>query len=510
MAAFVPDWSREDEVFLHRRTVDDTYGYVRGCGHDDDDDDATAARAKEQAALFSQAVELIKACRRHIRTPETARVARGSEQREALEPLWLRHFLAISVAEKGNMQLARSDVCFIALCWSRMAERPQLLGEVCWQWVALTFVEIVNISCQHTSDSRAYWPAPESWAELLEMVSAVVAVYVEGASQKRQMLLKQCEASKDGREARLQFEQLPVDLIERYTSRQEPPSLLAHLENTRRKAAAERAKGESDVREEVSEEARGAIWRNTAPELLANYVRMASRLYRSVTLHNAMVARYEKDPPYNLTPMALNQAFHWLYNKCRVDQPDEVRAHFRDLANEWFYPLGAETERYRDKRTRDDLEQPLTVLNTEIGMDLSQHLQECTLKKLVDIGSNQDALHWDALFLTLLDNVFKQRVQIHWRREYVFTTEQEVHSPALRKRMESEHYQGVTNKRPLILKLQRRFWLFEGKRLRACHNLCHAVLSWMHRVRSGFIGVLECTTDVRAVIDSVLHKNPVV
>jgi len=398
-----------------------------------------------------------------------------------VQALWRRYFEPLNLAthpcahkdgttRQNALAISYTDMGFIALC--RMWDHASRAAGATGQWIADTHMHLVSIASQHTPASRDYWPPADEWAALKARVARVVCLYMDTGPRGRVRLIEQLQES----------EFKPIDdaaLVARYQECRNPQTLQDHVERLRRKAEAARIAGkrEDEIKEDASIEAAGSLWRNTPDDLINNYVRIASRTVRKVDLDNELVHTYRTTtlaaPEFNR--WVFEGAHQWVRAKCGVEQTEEMTKLFRDTANRWWCPMGAETDRFRDKATRTDTTAPLQVLEMEIGIDMSQHLHDRSLAKLVTIASER-CVFWDALFLSLFQYYMMQSMRLDFTRDYVLY---DAHTRAAQERMRRLLFLGK-EKRPVVVRLQRRWWIHHQQQLVLCeHGLVHAILAWL-------------------------------
>lgn len=480
----------DDDVDEKQQQADD--------GSDDDDDDAASGDAslrncEAREATMRAAFRLLRACKFQLGQGDAA-AARGPEERLALEPRWQRHYEWLSAVPSvgAHFGLAPADVCFKAICHSWLCERRAAYAASSLQHLAHAHAELVVLSCQHTEEARSCWPSAEEWLRLKDRIACVVVDLLECEADERQMLVDQLSD-----DTRQHFEALPPELSRAYEARRMPPLLAHELEARRRKAEEDRARGRTkDIVDGTSEEAQGALWRNTAAELVDNFLYLSSRVWREVERQNALAARFPVEEAPRLNEQTLERMRKWVRDKCAIEQTEGLTELFRRLANESFWPLGTATRRYREARNRYDETDALTLLNEEVGVDLGQHLHDLSLRRLSEHAAAAAAhsLFWDALFLALFATTLMQRAQLDWLREYFCA---QPFSRAWRRRLVQRHYRGAL-KCPVVLPLQRRFFVFHQERLLLCSSLLQAVGVWLYLVREEFAGVLENTEDLAA------------
>ena len=408
--------------------------------------------------------------------------------RLAFEPRWMAAFESLNVC-KAATRVSGTDIGFHAICASRVAEHPQ--GDApTLQWILELHTLLAVVSVQHTSASRAYWPSPEAREELWRLAAGVVThFFVQKWPKQLKALVAELEKAPAWRP--------PDALLRLYEARHMPASLRLALEERALAAEAQRKLGKTDVRDATSEENSGALWRSSAEELVAQIVPRAARVYFKVEFDEALLRRYPPHPDaaVRFTAATAKRVRRWVRRRCRVEQVEELTELFRDTAMELFLPLGAETARTRDRETMHDVVKPLTLLEAEIGADLAQHLQDMTIGQGVGLGTlAQHPLFADAVLLALFAFACMQRLLFKWHLDYY------THAPQQkRERMDRAEFRLTDDKRPMVVRACRRYWLFDRRRMVPAGGFSHALLLWLHVVGTRHDCLLEDDQDIRAL-----------
>jgi hypothetical protein len=461
------------------------------------DVDDELVRLREQLAFVHRARAVLLTCRAH-----------PLEQLGSLAPLadrladWHDHFDDLNTVTKDSY-FSLTDMAFVAQSLTLYCESADVRAGVTIHSIAQAYVELVVIGCQHTLDAREYWPSPADWNKLKLRIAGVVAVFFDSGPRTRAELIARINSES------FAFEDMPEALRFPFLTRKTPPSLLADKEK-KRKALEDALQAGKRVsredRDEVSEEGAGLMWRNTGEELVNNFVRMAARTIHVVERHNGLWTMFTHKPAPRFTRQTIARAERWVVAKCQVEQTEELTMLFRNTANEWFWPLGAATHRFRNAYTRANKADALTVLADELGVDLSQHLHDRSLGRLDALSKETGGLYWNALFTALFVYTMRQRVRMDWLAHYFFSDL----SPQAETRIHAEHYMG-DDKRPIVLQLCRRWLVFHNKTYLDCGcSLLHAVLTWLYIVQTEFGGQLENTEDIREVCAVFLEDGHVV
>lgn len=419
--------------------------------------------------------------------------------------------LNLNLTKDKNMQRSHTDTGFIALChhW-RDEDRDE---QLCLQWIAETYTDLVILSCQHTLESRTYWPTPEAWRKLKSRVALVVVRYFNhGPVARAKFLAQMCSNDENPNHAVASFSRLDEERSAEWESRREPADLKAIIETRRRKAAKDKEEGKKVTeREEASEEMCGALWRNSAVELVDNYVRLASRVVYTVDMHARLRNLYPSRVAPRFTEATYNRVYQWVIAKCRVEQTETTTKLVRDLSNMWWCPLGTETQRYRDKDTRSDVVAPLHQLESELGVTLAQHLHDQSLTKLTEVakrhpGTDKESIFWTPLLFALFQTTVKQALNLDWLGVY-FSVMPHLREPS--KRMSDEYYK-LADKRPLVRYLERKWITFHQQHHLVCdRGGVHALLSWLYLVSNAFDGEGDQCEDFKPIIDLFLDKDSI-
>lgn len=446
---------------------------------------------EKHLAHLQNTLQLIRECHTHRSNAVTRAMPMDNvELQRKVASGWHTYFNELNA--EGMMRVSRTDMAFIALCLAQACSKPSLTQGVNLGSITQVYGDMIVLSCQHTQESRQYWPSAEEWVNLRDRISGVVVTFFDTGISARQTLIEQLNADKTVVSTNPLLPHLHI-----------PPLLAAEKEKRARKLALDKENGvKVDSREEVSEEAMGLLWRSSPEELAFNFVRVASRLVHCVEqdLHFAI----QTQMPECVLPSSIHEHVRtWVKQRCSVEQIEELTMLFRNIANEWFWPVGASTHRWRNTHTRTDLLDSLTVLNDEVGVELGQHLHDRSLARPSAIAADTKGLFWDALFMALFSYMMLQRLKLNWRELYFF---QDAHSSALAQRLASDHFMG-DEKRPVIVYLQRKYWIVYKEALAPCSDLAHSILSWLYIVRQDFGGKLENTEDVNTIIAIFLSPS---
>ncbi len=389
------------------------------------------------------------------------------------------------------MPRSGTDVIFLALCheWARPEHAPPLAeGEddrLSIEWVGDTFRQMQILACQHTAQSRAYWPTEQQWARLKHCLARVVVTYFDHSPQRHVQWVEQLDKHV--------FRGLDParDEDQRWLECVTPALLREEMEAAANKARREtEEEGAEPLREDAAEEAAGSLWRSSADELANNYVRLASRLVYVVDLQHDLLHLYPATHGVaapRFTAATYQRMYAWLVRRCAIELGEKTTEMFRDTANLWWTPLGAETHQFRDKESRDENPRPLQVFESEVGVRLGQHMHQRSGTKFVaaDVaaafpGSPTAAgpcgIFWAPLFVAVFHTHVMQATRCNWAGKFVVSAVP--HSRKWRERMEAEHIYGC-DPRPLMLPdLARRFWVFHHKQLLPCQSFAHMFLTW--------------------------------
>jgi hypothetical protein len=214
---------------------------------DDGVSDEVAVRRKQEA-LLDDAIALLDACKRHMADPVLGCMARTPDDRIRVQAGWHEHFDALNAVDKNiaNGMLAPGDIVSKAICASLCAEEPAHeldVDEDVATTVLVTNARMVVVSCQHTAESRAYWPSAEEWHALRTRIARVVTRHFGGTPADLSALaerLTERHGPTDPENAFKRYDMarvLPPDLRRAYEERRIPASLAAEHEKARIKAA---------------------------------------------------------------------------------------------------------------------------------------------------------------------------------------------------------------------------------------------------------------------------------
>ncbi len=461
--------------------------------------------------ITQRALELIRECKARWATELGRTTPMAPTSRLKLEQDWMLHFNNLNIQLLGG-DLSPSDIVFEAICWSMWCEEPPIAASFTIQWLAETNAEMVVWSCQHTEQSRVAWPTDEEFASLRKRISGVVV--------QAMLLGDRSVLTNDLLTEKIQFKTLSMDLSKAYQERKLPGVLLSRkaVDLAKRKAEAIKelmARGEdtSKVDQEVvdieaGEEYAGALWRNHAGDLVHNYVQFASRFTYKILFDNTMAARFKA--PEGSVPMRFKRPVElgvceWLRNKCRMEQPSELTEMFRVLAGESFWPLGSDTAKYRLRETKDDAVTSQTLLQNEIGIDLTQMLFDDGLVKPSVVASDTKSPYWDWMLLTMVHFALVQSVRVKWLDEYVIL---HPHTHASHRRMLKSQRFGQLNQCPVLVRLQRKWWVFQKQKLLPTTGTVNAFVTWWYKVQQRKPVELDNGEDVEKMASVFVPPNP--
>jgi hypothetical protein len=428
-------------------------------------------------AKFDSYRALQRACIAHAKlAPNTPR---DPSDWLALESEWMRNFATHAEQRVESPGASASLLGFKAWAWVQHTQSPatrepsmglQVINEV--------FVRTAVWSSQHTDAARVRWPTDLEWARFKALASDMMVHQFRAPTVDALY-----NALQDFKPAHV----TPHELEQEFEERKMPEALKVELELRRKQAERDIARGKADVKVDVSEEASGALWREAPEEICANLPFRVARLICKVEFDESLLVQYPvwDEAAVQFTPSTYARARRWLVTKCRMEQPEDVTALFRDLATQMMWPLGSDTEKYRSRITVNNLSTALDVLSSEIGANLSQHVHDRMLKPFKDILAATTApptVLWDGIFLALFEFEMIQKINLRWLADYFILNP---HEAKARKRMSSRRFRGVLEQRPIVVMCCRRWWLFSKRRMIPCGtSLLHAVLAWLHCMRN--------------------------
>lgn len=417
------------------------------------------------------------------------------EHRLAFEPLWRRYFVELNwVVRPQAEKLAWTDVGFIAICWARVAENPhpdvkgkkreKLRDFVSIQGILSMHVFVCIFSSQHSVESRSKWPDADEFTEFQHVMAHVVVAYFDITSDERYDLIQHVAADA--------FEWQPVqpDLRATYTNLVRPADMVAAKAARVKAARAAHERKKLDPRdfheEEISDEVRGFLWRESPEELISSWIYKCARFCLRFQEEEELLALYKPTQDCIAVPeLAFTRALVWINVKCRNQQTEEVTELFRALCMKACMPLGSDTAQSRNKKTASNVVPPLTALQDQIGAEITPFLQETTLKVPMAkiVSGDREGLYWNSAFMAILAYHFMQTISFDWRKVYVCT---EPWTKAWQERFANASYHSNPRKRPVIVYLCRDWWIFYKQKLRPCDSMLHAVLCWFHVLGQDF------------------------
>jgi hypothetical protein len=257
---------------------------------------------------------------------------------------WMRYFLPlnIEISKGDNLRGSISDLGFVSMCHA-WATAPGIIyphehamykndgGEPKLSWIGNAHAKLVAVSCQHTLDSREFWPTPSEAMQMRRCVARIVVAFMDTGARERAKLIE------DLTDADTCIDPAVAAL---YAERKHPSTLIV--------------KGD-----DVSEEAGGSLWRNSTLEIVNGFVRLASRVFYKIDMDRNTVRKYAEGVPVGgpfgerlmhvaprFTWQTIQRVHDWVAQRCRVEQTEELTKLFRDTANEWWCPMSTETQRY--------------------------------------------------------------------------------------------------------------------------------------------------------------------
>jgi hypothetical protein len=189
-----------------------------------------------------------------------------------LELQWMRYFEHLN---EERTTYSATDGGMIAICWThacansnRVEATPLMLIRV-WHRLAVW-------ACQHTTDSRAFWPSEDDMHLMWGELAAVVTQYFDlGLASLPQLVerLQQMDLTK-AIDAQLDLE---------YQTRMEPLSLVRSRSRQRADAEEKHARGETVAAEqETAESARGDLWARKPLQIVQGFLSFAARVMREI------------------------------------------------------------------------------------------------------------------------------------------------------------------------------------------------------------------------------------
>lgn len=499
----------------------------------DIEEDPEQERERKDRERLESYIALLRECKAQCkRQPPTTPggpppLQRDPGPRLEMEPRWRRDFVELNTVYMPVSEFSGTDIGFKAMCWSLRAEQPTNpdIDACCFFWIAELFFRTSVWSCQHTIESREFWPSKQEFDKFRFRMAMVVTTYFEfGEGTDRQPsgkegLIRAIDAGfrdpeppgeddpKDTEMERLgkQLMRAEIDGVRdikaRFDAMQVPPALQRLKENRRaqielirkRKEKAGTANAaDEDEKEEVADEFKGTQWRNTSVELVRFYVPRAARL----------VFKYDSDEELlmRFPPIANSDAFgppvmahfrEWILNLAvQGARLSTVTQEFRSVFCDLALPVASHTVPSRNVRTRYEKPMPYTRLKEEIGMDLASLYHDEMLNAfLPDLLKRPEsgALYWDAAVLTLVNQEYRQRMSMMKENEWLkLYTVLHPDQNEQRDRLTSGvfmGYRGDAELRPVLVRCVRRFWVWYRSRLIRCSTLDEAILT-MHRIVS--------------------------
>ena len=454
---------------------------------------------------FDQYRSLLRSCISHATmTPE---IPRDPADWLALKADWMRNFTAHAEQPVECPGTSATLLGFKAWAWSHYAQNPMMRDETMGlQVINEVFVRTAVFSSQHTEDSLVRWPTDLEWARYKTLVSEMMVHHFRKPTTDA--LYEKLQTFKPRTVS-------PAELEDEFVERKMPEGLRIELELLRKKAEKDIARGKADVKVDVSEEASGALWREAPEEICANLPFRVARLICKVDFDEALLLQFPPWPEAEVqfTPSTYTRAKRWLVQKCTIEQPEDVTALFRELANTMFWPLGSDTEKYRSRITASNLNTSLDILSNEIGANLAQYLHDRMLKPLDELlrqTSGVAPMFWDAIFLAIFEFDIIQRLNFKWLDDYFIVNPHEEKS---RRRMNSRRFKGVLDQRPYVVSACRQKWILFRRRLIPCRtSTVHSVLHVLHLVDTQFRNqddeaTLEDGHDMSCIIETFLPRG---
>lgn len=488
-------------------------------------------------------------------------------KRAAFETLWREQFIALNATVTHADFCGRSltDVGFIGLCAARVAERPQLHPRIDDGSFAALFwgpeaedkqldavralVPLARIwevfvwmgvqSCTHTAKARAIWPDAGAVEAFRWDAALLVHVFFGRSGLVRAHLMQRIHA--------LDPAAVPVGragLWKTWKALRVPKLLKDKQDVARAQAAQRKAKRDAEITallaarspllpgaadedralfwneedddgdyKETAEEDQGFLWRSSSEELVGSFQVKVQRLLYELDLTALFLQRYPEpvaargEPDaYGPTGPVFDEATYkglctWLEHAYRNDQDEALTKFYRALAMQLFFPLGWETMASRDRLTAAQTKDPQLQLQAELGADLSGLLFDRT-QVMHHAPMLSDPDYGDALMFAQFEFAYRQKTNgVEFVSEFMCLL------PFARdtwaKRFAAAHHRWQRAKRPVIVWLRKRWWVFYRQRMHPCLDARTALLFWLfvmdrdfsvRRARGGAGKVVTTTT----------------
>ena len=395
---------------------------------------------------------------------------------------WLNTFYTRAVEEKG---LSENDLLFVLLCYAHCCDQPSIRTRTVVCAEVATRMRIM-IS-QHTEDP---WPSDRDIRDLFEDVACYITSGVEDILEP----LEDNELKK-------------IDEItqERYMSLH----LLPINDEQREEALKARARKEKTNM--------GSLYNRDYTSLDKVFVPLANRLFGKIYSDAEMVYKYPMRSGLPIQVEWRKRVEEWLNKKSLVHYEDVFTIRWNSIALNMFLPIGAHCQVLRKAATESMTLIPMNLLGQEIGIDTTTAITEKLDRKKVIIAADPTGLFYDALLMGTIAHIIDSQyrpgeVEIEtlkrdkkgWLKCFYIDSSllhKEIH------RLEDVKRNFMKPRRPLIVRIQKRYLIHNKKQWIEATDFTDAWLIWCWLVKYEYEGELDDGVNIKAILDQFLVEE---
>lgn len=174
---------------------------------------------------------------------------------------------------------------------------------------------------------------------------------------------------------------------------------------------------------------RGEYWLLYKESIIRRYIPLCSHILHAALLELKILDGYEIILSSNITTWPINynnsrKRFDiWLQKRSNVDTNDNFGPRFRKLAQERMLPLGSRSKRYRREATMFNNDEPMEILQDQLGYHISSRLHDMFYYDRKKIASETDHPIYDSLCLFMLSYIIEHESELpsfsFWNHFYI-------------------------------------------------------------------------------------------
>lgn len=397
----------------------------------------------------------------------------------ALRKDWLNTHYTRAIEEKG---VSENDLLFVLLCYAHCCDQPRIRQRTVVCAEVATRMRIM-IS-QHTEDP---WPSEQEVRDLFEDV----ACYITSGVEDKMAALEDDELKK--------IQELTQ---ERYMSLH----LLPVNEEQREAALKARARNEKTNM--------GSLYNRDYTELIKVFVPLANRLFGKIWYDSETVMKYPVRSGIPIQQEDRKRVEEWLNKKSLVSYEDIFSIRWNNIALNMFLPLGAHSQVLRKAATESMTLIPMNLLGQEIGIDTTTALTEKLDRKKLIIAADPTGLFYDALLMGTLAHIIDSQyrpgeveIETLKRDKKGWLACFYINGNLLHKefhRLEDAKRNFMKPRRPLIMRVQKRFLVHDKKQWIEAKDFTGAWLIWCWLLKYEYDSELDDGVNIKIILDQFL------